>query len=368
MIPGDFIEKANAIVRRSGNLLEKLMDDPAMRKARTKADNTPVTPADIKISETLVQDLGVFGYPIVSEEFLPKNPPFGQNPYFLVDPLDGTKYFARGEPEFAICVSLLLEGKPYYGAIYDPINSRLFWAQKGLGAFCENQKIHSKKPDGAFSIYCGELRKNLPAEKFIKTLNITKIVEKGSALKFCDIAMGKVDIYLRFGPTSEWDTAAAQILLEEAGCLLYGVDSLDAMTYGKPGYLNGGVIACHRDLMPRMIQHLKDFDKNDKTLSVDYLKERVKLFCDERGWDPFHNAKDLAIGVVTEASELLELFRFQDPKEVSQMLTDLEKKKAVGDELADVFFCLLRFCQLHGFDLSDCLIRKMKKNAKKYPL
>ena len=367
MIPENFVEKANAVVRRSGKLLESLMDDKAMRKVRIKADRTPVTPVDIKISETLVQDLKIFGYPVVSEESLPDIPPSIQSPYFLVDPLDGTKYFARGEPEFAICVSLLLDGKPHYGAIYDPISSRLFWAKKGGGAFCEDQRIYSKKPGEAFSVYCGELGKNLPAEKFIKKLNITKVVEKGSALKFCDIAMGRVDIYLRFGPTSEWDTAAAQILLEEADCLLYGVDHPGPMTYGKPGYLNGGVIACHKDLMPKMVQSLRDFNKNDKNISVDFLKERVRLFCDERGWDPFHNAKDIAIGVVTEASELLELFRFQDSKQVSRMLTDFKQKEAIGDELADVFFCLLRFCQLYGFDLSDCLIQKMKKNAKKYP-
>ena len=106
---------------------------------------------------------------------------------------------------------------------------------------------------------------------------------------------------------------------------------------------------------------------SDKNISVNDLKEQVKLFCDKRGWDPFHNAKDLAIGVVTEASELLELFRFQDSKQVSRIFNDPEKREAVSEELADVFFCLLRFCQLHGFDLSDCLIKKMKKNAKKYP-
>ena len=258
MIHENFHEKANAIVRQSGKLLESLMKDPAMRKVKIKADNSPVTPADIKMSEALVKDLGVFGYPIISEELLPKDSPPPQSSFFLVDPLDGTKYFARGEPEFSICVSLILEGEPYYGAIYDPIKSRLFWSQKGLGAFCENQKIHAKKPGDSLSIYCGELHKNPLAAKFIENLNITKIVEKGSALKFCDIAMGEVDLYLRFGPTSEWDTAAAQVLLEEVDCLLYEAKSLQKMTYAKPGYLNNGVIACHRALMPRMVQYLRE--------------------------------------------------------------------------------------------------------------
>ncbi len=258
MIPEDFIERVNAIVRQSGKLLEGLMEDPAMRKSWAKADSSPVTPADIKISESLVRDLGIFGYPVISEESLPEEPPPGHSPYFLVDPLDGTKYFVRGEPEFAICVSLLLEGKPHYGAIYDPIGSRLFWAKKGLGAFCESQRIHPKKPDDSLSIYCGELGKNPLAVKLIEKLSVNRIVEKGSALKFCDIVMGRVDLYIRFGPTSEWDTAAAQVLLEEADCLLYDVDHFQRMNYGKPDYLNGGVVACHKDLMPRVVRYLRE--------------------------------------------------------------------------------------------------------------
>ena len=110
-----------------------------------------------------------------------------------------------------------------------------------------------------------------------------------------------------------------------------------------------------------------DFIESDKNRSVDDLKEKVKVFCEERGWDSYHNAKDLAIGVATEAVELLELFRFRDPEEIILFFESADKREAIGDELADVFFCLLRFCQLYDFDLGQCLDKKMKKNALKYP-
>ena len=109
-------------------------------------------------------------------------------------------------------------------------------------------------------------------------------------------------------------------------------------------------------------------NSNDCNTSVESLKQQVKLFCEQRGWDSFHSAKDLAIGVVTEASELLELFRFQKSEQLEDFFKNPQKKQEIRDEIADVLFCLLRFCQLYDLDLSSSLIRKMKKNAKKYPV
>ena len=109
-------------------------------------------------------------------------------------------------------------------------------------------------------------------------------------------------------------------------------------------------------------------NSKDCNTSVQNLKQQVKLFCEQRGWDSFHSAKDLAIGVVTEASELLELFRFQKPEDLENFFKDPQKKQEIRDEIADVLFCLLRFCQLYDLDLSSSLAQKMKKNAKKYPI
>lgn len=114
--------------------------------------------------------------------------------------------------------------------------------------------------------------------------------------------------------------------------------------------------------------HATPIDDTDELDSSDiyYLQLKVKEFCEARNWDPHHNAKDLAIGITTESSELLEHFRFikesQIPKHFESKRWDIE------DEVADIFFVLLRFCQKHHIDLKKALERKMKKNAKKYPV
>jgi NTP pyrophosphatase (non-canonical NTP hydrolase) len=106
--------------------------------------------------------------------------------------------------------------------------------------------------------------------------------------------------------------------------------------------------------------------KSEKTLKE--LQQQVQKFCEARDWDQYHNAKELAIGAVTEASELLEHFRFQSQAQVQGKLSQAESREAIGDELADVLFFLLRFAQLYDFDLDDCLAHKIVKNAKKYPV
>ncbi len=98
---------------------------------------------------------------------------------------------------------------------------------------------------------------------------------------------------------------------------------------------------------------------------LDELTNMIRDFCEERDWTQFHTPKDLAIGLVGESAELLELFRYQDTSE--SLETIASKREAVGDELADVLFHLLRFCDLYDFDLSQELKRKMVANAIKYP-
>ena len=108
--------------------------------------------------------------------------------------------------------------------------------------------------------------------------------------------------------------------------------------------------------------------KLDHKTSLEDLKTEVKNFCSERNWDPPHNPKDLAIGAVTEASELLEIFRFFSEEESFEMLKDSEIRERVGEELADTFCFLLRFAQMYDFDLTSSLQDKLAKNALKYPL
>ena len=106
---------------------------------------------------------------------------------------------------------------------------------------------------------------------------------------------------------------------------------------------------------------------DDKT-TVGELKEKVRKFCEDRDWDHFHNAKDLAIGVITEASELLEHFRFRNDKEIAKLFRTPDKRSQICDELVDVLHTVLRFAQKYDIDLTTELARKMKKNGNKYPL
>lgn len=107
---------------------------------------------------------------------------------------------------------------------------------------------------------------------------------------------------------------------------------------------------------------------NDTETRVKELKEMVRRFSEVRNWDQFHNAKDLAIGVVTEASELLDTFRFKSEKEVNELFQNEASAKGIREELADVFYFALRLAQKYDIDVSSALREKIELNAKRYPI
>ncbi len=106
----------------------------------------------------------------------------------------------------------------------------------------------------------------------------------------------------------------------------------------------------------------------DQKANLLELKEKVRVFCEARDWDQFHNAKELAIGMSIECSELLDLFRFKSEKEVEELFRDIEKKEKVSEEMADILYGLLRLAQRYDIDLSEELNKKMAKSEKKYPV
>ena len=105
----------------------------------------------------------------------------------------------------------------------------------------------------------------------------------------------------------------------------------------------------------------------DKETTIFEIKEAVKQFCQERDWDQFHNAKDLAIGISTEANELLQIFRFKSVEEINDLMKS-DRKIEIEEEIADVFYFVVRFAQINGIDLSEAIDKKIAKNAKKYPI
>ena len=107
---------------------------------------------------------------------------------------------------------------------------------------------------------------------------------------------------------------------------------------------------------------------SDETTTLQELKLKVRKFCDERNWDRYHNAKDLAIGIITEASELLVQFRFKSEDEVEKLFKEGKTRAAICDEVVDILHTILRFAQKYEIDLTTELGRKMESNSIKYPV
>jgi NTP pyrophosphatase (non-canonical NTP hydrolase) len=109
-------------------------------------------------------------------------------------------------------------------------------------------------------------------------------------------------------------------------------------------------------------------DHSDATTSLQQLKEMVREFCEAREWDQFHNPKDLAIGIITEAGELLEPFRFKSAVEIEALLDDPDAKARVAQEAVDVLYFILRFAQKYNIDLATEFHKKMRINEARYPI
>ncbi len=106
----------------------------------------------------------------------------------------------------------------------------------------------------------------------------------------------------------------------------------------------------------------------DSKKNIAELKQMVKAFCEDRDWDQFHSAKELAIGISTEAAELLSHFRFKSETEIESLFKDSNKKEKITEEMADVLWFLVRLSQRYDIDLTEALENKAAKNAKNYPI
>ncbi len=106
----------------------------------------------------------------------------------------------------------------------------------------------------------------------------------------------------------------------------------------------------------------------DNKVVLQEIKDRIKKYCEDRDWDQFHGAKDLAIGASTEAAELLEHFRFKSEKEVEEMFKDLNKKEEISEEMIDIIWFVFRMSQKYDIDISEAFDKKLAKSEKKYPV
>ena len=191
-----------------------------------KDDLTPVTSADVAAHKLITKALKKLtpDIPILSEE--DSEISFDERKtwksYWLVDPLDGTREFIKKNGEFSVNIALISDQKSILGVIFVPVTRVCYYATQGNGAFkkteAKTEKLSVRKTQRDSLVVAGSRSyRDSSLDNFLKNVGEYEIISMGSSIKSCMVAEGKVDIYPRLGPTSEWDTAAAQCIVEEAG-------------------------------------------------------------------------------------------------------------------------------------------------------
>lgn len=248
------IEELKKIAVAAGQVILDVYNNSEDVEITKKDDNSPLTIADRKANTLICEGLEKLDilYPIISEEnkAVPYEERKNYDYYWLVDPLDGTKEFIKRNGEFTVNIALIHNQMPVMGVVYAPVLGELYWAIKGDGAFQLKAGETKKLEANSFSMSDAKLRVvasrshlNADTQTYVNNLDSPELVSKGSSLKFLLMATADADLYPRLAPTMEWDTAAAQIVLEEAGgkVLQYGTE--EALKYNKEDLLNPYFIA-----------------------------------------------------------------------------------------------------------------------------
>lgn len=228
-------------VYQSGNFAEEV-----------KKDNSPLTLADKCSHDVIAKQLSSLGIPFLSEEG--KSIPFAERKnweyFWMVDPLDGTKEFLKQNGEFTVNIALIERNKPILGVVAVPVTGEIYYATKVGGAFVKEDGIVRSLPSkGSIDFSASGLRvvasrshMDANTQAFVSRLKEPSLVSKGSSLKFMLIADGLADVYPRFAPTMEWDTAASHAILSSIGCSIFQQNSSQELEYNKENLLNPGFL------------------------------------------------------------------------------------------------------------------------------
>ncbi|MBN2782176.1 MAG: 3'(2'),5'-bisphosphate nucleotidase CysQ [Campylobacterales bacterium] len=230
-----------------------------------KDDKSPLTEADLKANELICSTLKKLypAIPIMSEEN--KEVEYGIRKgwdyYWCIDPIDGTKEFVKKNDEFTINIALMKKDTPVLGVVYAPAIGKIYSAKKGCGAYLNFQKLPLKLEKKHFTVVASKSHLSDETKAFIEALKQKhpnlEANSRGSSLKLCMVAEGSADIYPRVSPTMEWDTAAADAIVREAGKMTYiydesisaleyleNQDRLKPVVYNKENLLNSFFIVC----------------------------------------------------------------------------------------------------------------------------
>jgi 3'(2'), 5'-bisphosphate nucleotidase len=237
------------IAREAGHLIMGYYEKTV--SVEIKGDQSPVTEVDIASNKLIIKRLSEITpeIPVVAEES--DNTIHTQDMptlFWLVDPLDGTKSFIKRTGEFTVNIGLVENRRPVMGVVYIPVKKEIYYTgADGRAYFAPDggapKKIEARRPPKeGLTVVASAAHRSPETDEYIKTLHVNKFHPASSSLKFCVIARGDADIYPRFGPTMEWDTAAGQAVLEAAGGQVHTVEEKPFL-YGKEGFRNGYFIA-----------------------------------------------------------------------------------------------------------------------------
>ena len=238
------------IAKEAGELIKRIYLSEAY-KFEQKADQSLLTIADTQADDLIVAALtDQFDEFVISEENYRSDDlaPDDDEPYWLVDPLDGTKNFVERKDTFAVSIARMVGGKPQLGVIYAPMFDEMYSAELGGGAFLNGEKIFNSRTSEPLVAIASGSQVTERGKMFYEKFEVSDVIRIGSAIKFGWLASGRADLYPRFGETSEWDIAAGHVIFSEAGGKIISMETGREMEYGKPGLRNRGFLASRKNL------------------------------------------------------------------------------------------------------------------------
>lgn len=242
---------ACALAQQAGDAILAVYDSEFA--VEHKEDRSPLTAADIASHRVIVAGLSALApqLPVLSEESaeIPYLERAHWNRYWLVDPLDGTREFVKRNGEFTVNIALIDNQRPVLGVVQAPVTGELWFGWDGGGAFgqpdahTEARRLHTRRRADPLIVPGSRSHGSERETELLSRVGRYEKLPLGSSLKFCRIAEGAADLYLRLGPTSEWDTAAAQCVLEQAGGGVVDLAGLPLRCNARESLLNGDFIA-----------------------------------------------------------------------------------------------------------------------------
>jgi len=242
----DILEFCKELAVKAGHEIMKIYNSHEDLQVEYKPGEMPLTMADRLSNRVIVEELRerYGGYGILSEEEKDDRERLEKDECFVIDPLDGTKEFLKRNGQFTVNIALSYRHRSVMGVIYAPAAGELYYAAEGMGSWLKDRegkvlRLHVSERTGLDQIRlvmssshgCRQM------EELIEKYQFRKFVKLGSSLKGCMIARGDAEVYYRYNPTMEWDTAAMQCIAEEAGAVFRQMDDSE-MFYNRENPLN----------------------------------------------------------------------------------------------------------------------------------